>query len=200
MSKMDMQVFHKILTGLILIGICNLGYATPATNSVEGSLHEDDYQYSDDESVSSTRSTETSSTNIGVPFFLQNNITIEAIVGKNVVLECPVQNISDHNVVLWFKDENALTNGPLVLNKNFTLNTTNFALNVLNATQANQGEYYCEIIPQKIRFRTKLIMKQASDENAIPENSKSSQLSLHSSVSRILTASSVIGIFLFLRI
>ncbi|XP_055920004.1 uncharacterized protein LOC129951725 [Eupeodes corollae] len=200
---MQVQLLYQTLVGLTFI--LSLGYASSktTTDSSDGRIqNDDDYEYSDDESVPSshTKFTEASPTSGMVPFFRKANITIKTIAGKNAILECPVENLSDQNVVLWYKDANALTTGSSVLNKDYSLNTNNFSLKIMNVTVANQGEYYCEIQPQRIRLHTTLIVTEDPIETIIPESSKSSQESIHFKLSTILMKSSVIGIFLFLRI
>ncbi|XP_055839611.1 uncharacterized protein LOC129907425 [Episyrphus balteatus] len=201
---MEVQIVYQMLCALLFICVCSLGYTMPTADSMDsldGVQNDDDYQYSDDESMPSshTKSTEASLTFGMVPFFARNNVTVVTIAGKNAVLECPVKNLSDHNVVVWYKGSNALTNGPLVLNKEYTLDT-NFSLKVINVTEADQDEYFCEIIPQKIRFHTTLIVNELPIETIVPKSSTSSQESVYFKVSTTLTTYSVIGIFLFLRI
>lgn len=203
---MKLKIFIQILAGLIfaasIIGYVN---AAPETDSL---IHhnqtddENDYQYSDDEGAPTrhTKSTEPSAISDVIPFFSKANITIKTLAGKNAILDCPVKNLSDHNVVLWYKDGNVLTTGTSVLNEDYTIDTTNFSLKVINVTDANKGEYYCEIQPQNIRLHTTLVLSEGPIEAIIPESSKSSQESVYFKMSTKLITSSVIGIFLFFRI
>lgn len=193
---MKVQFFYQILSGLILTCVCSSG-----PDFIDGMQNDEDYQYSDEENISNgqIKTTEAVLTKDFTPFFNKSHVTVVAVTGKDAILECPVQNFSDHNVVLWLKGTTQLTTGTSVLIKEYySLNATNFSLNVKNVTESNNGDYYCEILPQKIRMRTTLIIKDDPTEQITTKTSKSSENSVY--VMPMLLTTSLIVTFLLSRI
>ncbi|XP_055920003.1 uncharacterized protein LOC129951724 [Eupeodes corollae] len=170
-----------ILCGLFAFGIFATGYSSPhpedgSSTSNNGETvqndQSDDYEYEDRNlPADPVKSTAFSPKSTMLPYFDMKIVRRTVKPGSNISLECPVKNLADTNVILWFKGENTITNNLNVLDNAYEVEKHNFSLIIKNATETFNGIYYCEIAPQKIRLQT--ILKVTNETTpTIPTESK----------------------------
>ncbi|XP_055839603.1 uncharacterized protein LOC129907422 [Episyrphus balteatus] len=176
---MDCKNFY-ILCGLFVFGIIATAYSKPATTDADILQNDqnDDYEYEDRNlQADQVKPTASSLKTTMLPYFDTKIVHKFVKPGGNITLECPVKNLSDTNVILWFREENTITNNLNVLDNAYDVAKQNFSLIIKNATVLIEGNYYCEIAPQKIRMQTILkvsnetsqAIESASDHTKVEE-------------------------------
>ncbi|EDW01296.1 GH20536 [Drosophila grimshawi] len=150
----------------------------PSSTEDDELMMKDDYDYgSDDQSSPSQQNKPTSVAKPASP--LSNRTTTKTgLIGEDVVLKCD-ESITKSNVILWYKDSKLITSGNSVVLPDFSLNPSNYDLTILRASPQNAGDYYCQIMPEKVLIHTKVILGDHSMDVITPESSTSGQSSFH---------------------
>ncbi|XP_065719143.2 protein amalgam [Drosophila suzukii] len=145
----------KDSTGLLLIFLL-IGPLCVCCQEEEG-YQDDDYEYGDDGSDDSQviDVTKDKADQIAPPYFEESDLRIEAKPGDNVVLNCDARNFQISNAVMWYKSRTIIANGQNPISQRVEAMMNNSIL-LKNVTPEDADDYYCEILPQRVRQHTAL--------------------------------------------
>ncbi|KAH8321445.1 hypothetical protein KR074_004851 [Drosophila pseudoananassae] len=129
------------------------GGGASAQTSGEPASELGDYDEEEPQKAPGNLAKSTPTPKLPAPFF--NQKAVDVYVPGNatsVKLECPVKNYDpDRHVILWYKDDNQLSNGEKLMNNyNYTLDSQ-FSLTVPLKSNATELRFSCSVMPQKVR-------------------------------------------------
>ncbi|KAH8348832.1 hypothetical protein KR084_011655, partial [Drosophila pseudotakahashii] len=118
---------------------------------------EDDYEYGDDnaDDTDDIVVTKDVADELAPPYFDVAYLRIEAKPGENVILNCNARNFQLSNAVMWYKNRTIIANGQNSISQRVEGMANNSIL-LTNVTPEDSDDYYCEILPQRVRQHTEL--------------------------------------------
>ncbi|XP_039954727.1 neural cell adhesion molecule 2 [Bactrocera tryoni] len=85
------------------------------------------------------------------PYFEETEVNIYTRPGENLLLDCAAKNIHSKNVIMWYKGKIVIATGQFVMDPNVDVLKNN-SLVIQNVTSKDAGDYYCEVLPEKVRM------------------------------------------------
>ncbi|XP_054739858.1 protein amalgam [Anastrepha obliqua] len=85
------------------------------------------------------------------PYFVEPEVEIYTQPAQNVRIDCAVRNIQANNVIMWYKGKIVIATGQFVISPNVDVLKNN-SLIIQNVTVKDAGDYYCEVLPEKVRM------------------------------------------------
>ncbi|KAH8401514.1 hypothetical protein KR009_006013, partial [Drosophila setifemur] len=117
---------------------------------------DDDYDYGDaDNDIDDAEEPQPLNVQESPPYFEENDLRIEAKPGDDVVLNCDARNFMISNAAMWYKNSQIIANGHIPIGHRLEAMSNNSIL-LRNVTPEDSDDYFCEILPQKVRQHTTL--------------------------------------------
>ncbi|KMY95780.1 inactive tyrosine-protein kinase 7 [Drosophila simulans] len=119
---------------------------------------DDEYEYGDDGDDADTQIfdvTKNHAEQEAPPYFEVMDLRVEAKPGDDVVLNCDARNFQLSNAVMWYKNRIIIANGQNPINQRVQCMLNNSIL-LRNVSPEDSDDYYCEILPQRVRQHTAL--------------------------------------------
>ncbi|XP_036333889.1 neural cell adhesion molecule 2-like isoform X1 [Rhagoletis pomonella] len=89
------------------------------------------------------------------PYFVEPEVEIYTQPAQSLLIDCAVQNIQANNVIMWYKDKIVIATGQFVMYPNVDVLKNN-SLIIKNVTVKDAGDYYCEVLPERVRMHALL--------------------------------------------
>ncbi|KAL9918307.1 neurotrimin isoform 1-T8 [Glossina fuscipes fuscipes] len=135
--------------GWILVTCLILGYISCTDGAPE---NEDNDYYDYDYGEVDNENPDPLITNVkDPPYFEKTQTKVLASANHDVIMDCDVKNMNANNAVVWYKDNTIYTNGQYAINHRVE-GLRNNSLLLKNIQTDDAGNYYCEVLPQKIRL------------------------------------------------
>ncbi|XP_067628244.1 neurotrimin [Eurosta solidaginis] len=111
-------------------------------------VEEDDYE---DDAVDEKEQMRPAELRAAPPYFVDPEEEIFTRPGEDVVIDCAVRNLQTNNVLMWYKGKVVIATGQFVMDPNVDVLKNN-SLIIKNVAAKDAGDYYCEVLPEKIRM------------------------------------------------
>ncbi|XP_004517618.1 uncharacterized protein LOC101448896 [Ceratitis capitata] len=150
-------VAAALLLGWVIFGCLNSSVRADVTEQKSSekspdSLDNDDFY--DESSPENIKAASKPPQPTIIPYFEEAKTVVYAKENERVTLNCPVKNYNEsQHLIVWFRNNNTLTTGQQILAdaKLYQLDK-DMNLVVDKVTENSTGDYYCTVMPHKVRM------------------------------------------------